>query len=252
MRRIILYLLHLVIGAWPSGAQMKSDLQKMKLHGAVQTIYENSFGIIEESNLLRKGPLAGILQMNFNRDGFLTEEILSDNAWDLLFRVVYYYQDSNRLTRKEVYGKNDILFSYKNYSYNHKNNTVTEEEFEADGRQQGKTVFKYDTNGNLVEQKVTGFLGSSNSYLLQFAYDEKGFLRGLKTNQRDVSLNRETYEYDPEGLLLKTNYFKGDEQHLYVEYKYEFDTLKNWVKLYEIPSVPWDLSYFKERNISYY
>lgn len=230
----------------------KTDWELMKLTGAIKTIYENSFEIVEDSALLKKGSIAGIVQYNFNPQGYLTEQVVNNKDWETIFRVIYFYEENNRLSKKEIYGKNGSLYYYKTYTYDPGNYTVKEMEYLPDGTSKAKTILRYSNDGNLIEEKVSDFLAPV-SFVINYEYDDKGNLAGLKTNRRDITLNRETYEYDESGNLLKTNYFKDDSAYLYVEYKYVFDKLINWIKIYEVPSIQhWDQSYFRERNITYY
>lgn len=231
----------------------KPDTEKLKLTGNIKTIYENLFEIVEDSGLLKKGPLSGIIQLNFNPDGYLTEQLVSNKDWELVYKIVFLYEEKNRLVKKEMFGAKDGSFTQTVFRYDPKLNSVRETQSILDGTVVSKTVTRYDSSGNIIQQTVSNLLNKNNSYVVNCVYDPGGNLVEITSNEGSGRLFRETYEYDSSGLVMKTNYFKNGEFQMFVEYKYVMDKMLNWIKEYEIPSVAnWNQSFFRERNITYY
>lgn len=229
-----------------------SDREKMKLTGQVKKIYENQFSIIEDSGLLKKGSLVSIVEASFSPEGFLTEEVINDNAWEPVLRTRYLYDDNNKLTKKEMVGTLVNGFRYITYKYDPAKKEIKETEY-AGNDLRSKTTSTYDDDGKIVKQVITLHDGSKQSYQLYYKYDSNNNLVEVLSTLRNTQVNKEIYEYDDAGLLKLIHYFKNSNLVVSIEYKYVLDNLFNWTKQYEIASDPsWDQCLFRERNLTYY
>lgn len=253
MRLYFLPLLFLVFKQPAYSQFQKPDTEKMRMTGAVKKIYENSFQIIEDSDLLKKGSLAGIVEASFNSEGFLTEEVINDKEWQPIVRIIYTYDENNRLLKKEFFNPLGFALTHIDYKYDLEKNEVREIELFASNVNKSRTISKYDAQGKLIHESVKDFMDRDNSCEIDFIYDQRGNLSEVKRNCGKNIISSETMQYDEHDNLVKKNFYINNELSLFIEYKYEFDHLMNWTKQYEIPSVSgWDQAFFRERNITYY
>jgi hypothetical protein len=251
MKSLFIIILFLSCSIAAYAQVQRSDLEQLKLTGPVKKIYENCFNIIEDSGLLKKGSLAGIIEATFNKEGYLTEEIISNNSWEPISRIAYTYEN-NKLIKKVTFN-NRGDYVYTSYKYDADKKQIRETEYAIDETVKVKRISSYDKNGNLYHQAVTEFRDKKLNYEIFYKYDDKNLLIELASSTTGTDFSKETYEYDDFGLLLKKNSYKGNDIYVTIEYKYVLDKLLNWIKQYEIPSIAgWEQSFFRERNITYY
>jgi hypothetical protein len=246
-------LLFLLFHPFTFSQSFKPDTEKMKMTGAVKKIYENSYQIIEDSGLLKKGTLAGIVEANFTPEGYLAEEIINDKEWHPVIKIRYTYDDHHRLTRKDIENPLGFALTFVDYKYDSIKNEVKEAESYVSNVAKSRTISKYDIQGKLIHQSFKDFTDKNNSCEIDFSYDEKGNLVQVKRIFSKNTISSETMEYDDHDNLIKKNFYNNNELVLFIEYRYVLDHLMNWTKQYEIASIPgWDQAFFRERNISYY
>jgi len=122
------------------------------------------------------------------------------------------------------------------YKYDPNGNLIEEKSFGKNQKSPFEAVYnKYDLHNNLIEQKIFDEGKPAFRYAMQkFKYDpHHNMVEAIAYFPNNKLAYRDTYQYDMHGNKIKrTRYFSLDNTQLYGQetYKYEFDSIGNWVK----------------------
>lgn len=254
MKKIILIILYFLLFSCTSKKvkidldRNNIDLNRKCINGKVKTIFTQYYSAealhfpgrddipierLEYSKVLSKYNEKGLLIENdqISYDGSIeqTDNFIYDDVGNvteiiglgadgkLLFKDSYSYDYTKKnieVSRFNSYGK--LLFK-DYYKYDEKGNKTEEYRDDIDGKHISKYSYEYDAKGNDIEMSYYNSRGSI--YKTLYKYDEKGNVI-------------EEIEYNSLGKVVNDfSYY----------YKYEFDYLGNWIKLYRF-------SYVKELN----
>ena len=168
----------------------------------------------------------------YNENKKIKREIVRLSLDSSKFLVDYFYKDTLLLKTKSI-NKNDI-FHFKQ---------IGEYEYNADNTLKQSSLLQqsFDLESN---DTIMNTLEISN-------YDKKQFVTESKlTDLKKPERNRTTkYDYDC-GTLKKTMVFNSKDSLISkMEYKYEFDEFKNWIKKEKFENEK--LSFIRTREIEY-
>ncbi|MEO8761290.1 MAG: hypothetical protein ABI388_08115 [Bacteroidia bacterium] len=253
----------------------QTDWQKDNLVGNVKTLKQTYYYAKETDGKIIQGAMYYKYDYNYlktyNNKGFLIEKTIYNgdtlngkyHPESLNYRMVFIYDDRGNLITRKTYLYNDSLncetkylydakgnliafnFFYVKYnliikgdsnSYNSFGNRVETKEYNEDGSQRDRYVYRHDSIGNIIEWK---------------AYDEKDVLDARYKCKYDSSGNiikrssflsdtcfleedscvydYETYTYDKKRNLTGYNKYKGSGQ-IYSRSNYKYDEKNNLVE----------------------
>ena len=154
------------------------------------------------------------------------------------------------------------------------NGRILEEEGYWEGRPASISTFKYDNQGNLIQDTYYGY-ESGDGFLNNYKYNDKGWMSEVipegegpfyrmkyeydkegnkitEISQGDGSGNSK-YKYDDRGNVIEWIYGESvtDNQGNVTTYKYEFDPKGNWIKKIELNDKK-EPQLITERTIEYY
>lgn len=253
------------------------------------TIYqvEDSLGEIKEKHLLENYIIYYNTKGNITEiESYISAwHTLSLNG-DREFRCVYNYDKNENLVEEKFFNSDGSLNGFTTYKYDHIGNRIEEIYYDKSNHVSEKTTFKYVKKGNEVEETRYDSDGGLDFRCVS-KYDEKG--NGIEHNgynsdgslsfkrqcrYDDIGNMIEEVVYEDEEVLvvdkfgkaevtsLNYHYFykydnKGNIIECYgsnpknpIKYKYEFDSIGNWIKKIEF-SVKGPLK-ITEREIEYY
>lgn len=144
----------------------------------------------------------------------------------------FQYDDNNNMIVHECYLGGSLIYK-ETYAYDEMRNKLEHKKYKSDGSTKLIETFKYDTNGNLIEENIAN--------------------------------GKNTYKYDDNGYLIeKYNYSADGKYSDHMNYIYDqFDKTGNWIKKREIGNlisyknsngvyVPFVTTHIIEREIEYY
>ncbi len=259
-----------------------NDLKRLSLSGRVKTVTTRNSTVIEQGNKITKTTEFEPRIAQFDRRGFLTEELQKrDHVEDE--KTVYIYNQAGRLVERKNYlidpkapVKEQLQDSYQ-FVHGSKNLVVEIRNFEGDAYK-GSTTYSYDASGNCIgELSQSEFLVTLGK--VAHTYDRRGnrissrFFTGagdlifateneynnssqiIKTrqfNQHNVLIGETTFTYDNRGNTLteKTLNSQDNNPGDNISYKYKYDGAGNWTQ--RIKYVDEKAVDMTERMIEYY
>ena len=197
MQAIVTTLVLSLLLSQSPGSDKKTDRDYDELTGAVWIVRVES----EDMQESKKGARAFEKLVTYDASGRTTEEIHSFRADCVASRHVFSYDDRGNRTEAVHWnppdkpGTSQALPSPLMYKQVFKLDGAgrrSEVEYEYDGKFSGRTLYKYDGNGNVKETKVEG---ESMQSRCEFKYNDKG-LASEKTCQYSNPWNwRDRSEY---------------------------------------------------------
>jgi hypothetical protein len=153
------------------------------------------------------------------------------------FLIVIYYIFSSFNLLFSQYSQNNFVNHYRfkgkvKYCVEHQYETIKKSGKLIKSTYFGKIAFKYDINGNLVEESNFGRSRDNNkwyywlSHKILFDYDDKNLLVKKTYFHADGSQNETLFYYDDKNLLIKETSFGENQSQLPLEsfyYKYDFN-----------------------------
>ncbi len=182
--------------------------------------YDNKGNLIQQivSSSTFKQPVTKTFTYRFDSKGRKIEEVNSQNPQR---PIIYTYEKKGNVIKKEI----DHMFKY-----DVNGNTLEETEIDSEGNIRSKIICKYDSEGNNIEKITTTNYGEDN-----------------------ITENKVENKYDKNGNIVETeDSWKTRNYNKVVKYKYtyEFDKVGNWVKQTEFKDDK--KSHELERTIEYY
>ena len=127
------------------------------------------------------------------------------------------------------------------FKFNNDGNKIEESRYNSDGELSSKCKYTYDDKGNMIEL----FLHDEDlSWKWEYTYDDKG--NKIEKNyyhSNGVLLSKSKYTYDKKGILLGINVYDSDGE-LFLKSKYTYDEKDNIIeeRLYNVLEEPMGLT----------
>lgn len=253
-----------------------NDWKKLNLKNKVKSISEQNYEAIEENGNIFKGNKSSNseldIEVQFNKNGFLTQKTMFDINGKMLNHYKYEYNDKNLLEKTTKYTPTENIDKVYVHLYNKENMLETEITYTALGNTEytDKYIYQnnlllsqetYTANGNLYckweyqynkNGKKTKADWHINNTLIQtsYRYNDKDELIEQEELNQDQIKTRWKYEYDNYGNISKEICIFSDNSEGIKKYEYVYDEHKNWTKKItfdnEFPS------FITERTINYY
>ena len=251
----------------------KTDLQKMNLKGKIVWIEEMEYNSTGKKRIISREETSQVTiqKFEFNTKGSIIEENLNSengiyvvetsNIYDSIGRLIkssyyssyfpngywlYMYDNNGNEIETLHYESSSIDNNETELEYNLEKkivklldsleNKVFETIYDGNGQIKSKRLSSYDTNGNLIEIFVYNNVDS----LLQkriLTYDKKG--NNIKIqNIGSANYSREgrvDIQYNKLNDIIKQSFY--DKNNVLIEhheYKYKYDSQKNWIKRVEV------------------
>jgi TonB family protein len=212
---VLLFLL--LFGANP--AAEKSDRERDGFKNVVGMVRDEVAPITNDSGKPVEGQRSRKQKIKYDEKGNLTAEVFYQN--DRVSNVHFYTPVSRGIREEVAYDRNPPPDRPPSPS---QPNTVEE-------RTAFKHTYKYDNNGNQVEEIVTTLEGSPVSKE-EWKYNAKGqHIEAQGFDEKGEKTFRGVYAYDAKGMLSTSTLY--DSQNKVVAKKtftYELDAQGNWVK----------------------
>lgn len=231
----------------------RNSLTKDGLKGKVKTIEETRYDVVEKFGELQKGSIRIKATYEYDENGNLNEQIssISNRAYGTTYTNKY--NEKGNLIGKNIVsdalGRSGCKFTYK---YDENGNRIEEVFYDSTGRLYYETTSKFDEKGNQIEYV---FFNPRENWKNKetYEYDKKG--NQIGGNYYDSSgrlTNKITYKYDEKGNQIEFRYCNSDGKlkNKYT-YKYnDFDKEGNWRKKVEFTNNKPTL--IIEKKIEYY
>lgn len=259
-----------------------NDLKRLLLSGRVKTVTTRNSTVIEQGNKITKTTEFEPRIAQFDRRGYLTEELQKrDHVEDE--KTVYIYNQAGRLVERRNYlvdpkapVKEQLQDSYQ-YVHGSKNLVVEIRNFDGLAYK-GSTTYTYDASGNCIEElsqseflitlgKVTHtydrrgnrlssrfFTGAGELiFATENEYNNSGqIIKTRQFDQNNVLVSETTYTHDNRGSIIseKSFYSQDIEDGDNISYKYKYDGAGNWTQ--RIKYIDENAVDMTERMIEYY
>lgn len=202
----------ILIMASCTNSEKNNDWKQYNLSGNVksfkQTVYdaEEKFGEIEKGDISYRNAMnKRVISQNdrnkqviFNQKGNTVEENGYDSDGDLNYKILYKYDKQGNIIEWKQYDTDESLSSkgvpkydkqgniveWKQYDadgnlqykrlIDKQGNIIEWNEYDADGNLEYKILYKYDENGNSIEEIANDFSGKSDEYKYEYEFDNKG------------------------------------------------------------------------------
>lgn len=276
----IFFLLFIVLISWKSDLETnnsfnkkaKTDLQRLNLHGKIQSTTEYIFdgekasaGIVKKDNRYQKEEII------FNTKGNITKETL------VLFQTKFEYDNLNNLVKETALFDDGSFRFIKKFRYD-LNNELIEIGAYAENDVLGEKEIYLKENGKLI---MTAYGGERNDFRRKWAniYNEKGDLIEVQNyDENDQVFYTKTIKYDKNANPIeiihsspspddynyteKKEYNSKNDLVVHTQYKpenvlsfktvniYKYDSKGNWITKTVDNSI-YGMSYI-ERVIKYY
>ena len=255
----------------------ENDLMRLKLKGQVKYFEENKYEATEISGKYIKNENVHYQFYSFNKDGNILIDIdpnesetykyysngnkkeISNQAFNInyVFRIIFikkydslgniieytgydnensvmesiktlniYDSKANLIEKKEssldIWSKSFVLTKNNTYKYDSNGNLIEDNDLNKDGSLNSKKVYRYDSNGNLIEDNDLNKDGSLNSKKV-YRYDSNGNLIEEFGRYPDGKFSHKlTYKYDSKGNKIEYCNFNSDGSFSQkITYKYD-------------------------------
>jgi hypothetical protein len=260
MKYIFVFLVYLSF-VCSANAQKKTDVEKQKLIGAVKSISSKMISYADENE---QNPVRTVQRdlIGYDKKGNEIERIIYDDYSFLVGKNINTYDEKGNLSESVLTdGKNKIL--EKNVREYEQGNLIQTVTFDGKGRAQlkqinsfdnkgyitaetyfvstkpiGKTVYKYDSNYNLIETAFFTADGSKafapigpclSSHKLVYSYSGKHPAQIVAYEPDGKIKVSWKYSYDKNERLTEL-VKESDYSVLKFQYSYEDDSKGNWIK----------------------
>ncbi|MEE0085367.1 MAG: hypothetical protein UE068_14180 [Paludibacteraceae bacterium] len=168
---VILSVLTLVsISLFSSAAQKKTDLEINNLDGKVKNVVTYVMKQVNGKNVKGQKKSATL----YNTKGFITQNVLYDIKGGILRKEIRKYDSNGYFVEELIYDKNDKLSLRYKFNLDKDGNRTIFYIDEGDGRLRKVESYKYDTNGNMIEEINYDTYGSSIIWTSVYKYDAEG------------------------------------------------------------------------------
>jgi hypothetical protein len=231
-----------------------TDLERMKLKGAVRSLMITSYYINVDSESGERDTLIKQEQTFFDRTGQIYEVVHYENGIAGSISKFLFDSAGRQLLQREYdLGGNLIAnITYKfddrgyrawaHYEWPDFDPDDDDFGFEATTRQPyNSIVYKNDYRGFCTEEQ---YLRPDKSQFCRYEHDYD--FRGNKSEMNYYNANdrhswRKTYKYDKDNLVELSRMYKDNRIVLRSDYSYEFDTAGNWTKKTEYRKIYYNI-----------
>jgi len=176
---------------------------------------------------------AGFAQIKMMFDTEKTEKDKIDNFMSsgfskiLVYRIdtdeIEWQQDSTKIIfieidkNKNIYTETDYTPQFSRTIIKLDNNVSSREIYNDKDQLQGKTLYFYDSNGNLVKREL--FFGDVKAFDEIYEYENSKLIKMKYTMSDGTLVSYSTFNFDDSNNLLEEIKYNADSM---VEYKYEY------------------------------
>lgn len=189
MHRFIFFILLLATNCFTLYAQDKTncnDWKKDALKGRIKNVLVEKVKVLERDGQVVETERRISTSKSYNENGYLTEELIYNSDGSEDSRLIYRYDDKNRIIETQIYNDNNPNPEKTLYIYNRNGKQTDMTDYNKDGSVKYKSSYVYDDKGNSIEEKYC-YDGKSCTTVKQ-KYDEKGRIIELSTYESDGSL----------------------------------------------------------------
>ncbi len=214
---VLLFLCLLLFGANP--AAEKSDRERDGFKNVVGMVRDEVAPISHDSGNPVEGQRSRKQKIKYDEKGNLAAEVFYQN--DRVSSVHFYTPVSREIREEVAYDRNPPPDRPPSPS---QPNTVEE-------RMAFKHTYKYDNNGNQIEETITTAEGSTTGRE-EWKYDTKGkLIEFSRYNEIGAKIQIGVNVHDAKGLLSARTYYDAENKiEAKLTYTYEFDGQGNWIK----------------------
>jgi hypothetical protein len=258
MRHLIFFVTLIFIPSTLVSAQ-SNDKTRNGFFGSVRSILEEKAKLENESGRMKEGPRLPVRQVLFDKVGNVIEQrennpdgsFKSRLAWVLSYdsegkeiekeysnaddkltsKGVSTYDDSGKKIRLTHYNPNGSINHYQIYTYDDKGKIIEENHYIPGGSQRTQILYRYDEKGRKTEviyKKPDGTVSQKTV----FTYDDGGN-KSVATAYDGMGVVKLQHasKYDSRGNLIElVNQGSGNGSIIKGTYRYEFDSVGNWIK----------------------
>ncbi len=213
----------------------ESFLSQLGYNGNIKSLTVKEYNVSGDTSTFVKGALVSSSKSVFNKYGNMIESIKYKIDNSIIERETFEYNISNNVTQHCIYSSNGILISksivdydtkgiktfYKQYNSNRR--LIAHEKFIADekgnivesynafGSVYPRTISKYDSKNNLVEEKIISSV--TNIKYIYHNYDKKGnVVYELKLKSNGSIESKFKSKYDKKGNKVLKIVFDGEDK----------------------------------------
>ncbi len=205
---------------------------------------------IEEAECNSEGKLLTKTVWEYDKQGKLIRETRFEGE---VKKRVSRYNSRGQETETVHYQFDGKLSSSYFYEYDPEGNLTVKGtvSYNSRGQRTKKSVDKYDTQQNLIENAVYFYPAGDPGWKTVYQYDNFGNLTQRKYYGSRGLEEEETLKYDPNGNLLERNInnIRKSRREVWT-YEYEFDEQGNWIK--RIDYRDGTAMYLVKREIEYF
>lgn len=230
MKKPILFFLVLLAFSC-SEEKTENDLSKENLFGKVKSVETKEFYAIDSSGVVVKDGISKskpIVLNEYNKWGNLekTTKFLLDNP-QRNTKIIYSYNERNKLLKEEYYSVNDSLSSEVFYKYDENNNLIEWITYNDARLFNLKYIYKYDNQNNLIEELFYG----DSTYVYWgkevYHYDNQNKTKKISQYNSEEILRREMIYDKKENLIEETEY---DSLNVRFKWTYKYDNKGNEIE----------------------
>lgn len=264
MKYVFVFLVYLAF-VCSANAQKKTDVQKENLSGAVKSVSSKMIDYADENkqnprrtvqrdlisydkkgNEIERiiyddyGFLVGKNRNTYDEKGNLSESVLTDEKNRVLEKSVHEYEQGNLIQIVTFDGEERAQLKQIN-SFDAKG-YITAETYFVSTKPVGKTVYKYDSDYNLIEvaffnsdgNKAIAPIGPClSSHKLVYSYSGKHPAQ-IVAYEPDGKIKKSwKYSYDKNGRLID-DVRESEYSIVKFQYSYEDDSKGNWIKQFSV------------------
>jgi hypothetical protein len=214
-----------------------SDLASRRIEGSVKSVIETEYNSSLKGKKIIKSSLIKKWTTKYNKTGKLLEDEELNSNSTLIKKFTFQYNEKGNQTERTYQGSNSsgpaktkYLFdasgrktgsaSYNSdgslsltfeYFYNKKGEKFEEKSFDSEGKPRGYTLFEFDENSRMIEQKYKNISDSTKNVRIKYNYDEQGNEIENCLYSFDGSIvSKTTSKFDEFGNKIEFKSYKSD------------------------------------------
>ncbi|MCL2098214.1 MAG: hypothetical protein FWH23_05590 [Bacteroidales bacterium] len=201
-----------------------TDLQQDRLSGKVLSVRQRVYWALEKFGRMEKGKLQNLPVQDYLKvyddDGYLMEEIHYDATDKVVSRKVITYGQKHLMAQEENY-KENTLSERIMYTYDEKNRLMKKEKFDGAGKTKEWIQYLYGSNGLVEDEDWYKADGALNCKFIH-EYDNDLQLKEKRKYWGGGSLAQREYFYYDNGNLSETVSEKHKDKLPTFDYRYVF------------------------------
>jgi len=210
----------------------KHDLKKMGLHGDVKSLHEYSYQPVDENGKIQKGKLEFSYYNTFNSMGNKLIDIKYGPDGNVDKKYVYTYDnDGYRRTEQQQLSSDGKLIRKITYKYDEQGNLIEDNSFSPEGKPEKKITYKYDNNGNVIEDNS---FDAEGKLMKRFTYTYDGSSNKIENSRfssQGALDSKVTYKYDDKNNIIEETVTNANGTVVITTYTYEYDRQNSWIRM---------------------